>query len=603
MLTGLRDEFLKSQEKMESNIVWAVEYRVGEMSRGSQEWYNYWLTILKFYVPELNNVYLEGSGGDIKVNRIFSSEPGSYIYELADFFMRTMFSESTPWFKGQFLDDFGRVIKTSELSLAAQKFSDDAVDYVRSELGRGNFYDAGTEGVLHYHLLGMAPLMSLQSESKISYVHLPIHRVPILTSKDKEVIGVCTFEVLDEWEIRREYGDRGWALFSETNNDVFRAAAQESRMPQGNYISPVGGGGLSGASGGNRISSAKGQNAKEIVKLFVPNKDYMGIHKANFHPEMEYICFVLTRETRRLLDVELYPTKPFGVAQDIQVAGELYSRSTCGRLLPDVAVLNKKKNAELVVDSLVSQSPLVVTGRGFERAPGKGLRPWQFLHMKPDTKLEALFQNNSLYQRTRSIYESELETLRSGLRRDKMNVTLADRMSAQEYQQRQDAAWGIFQPSANRLFRHMALPILKATLNYGILKGALPPVPEEVVTGQAKMELAMVNGFAYGQASDRGQNLARALGPLAGLIEKNPEVMAGFNAVKYLRSSLADFELSEFTSTDEEVEAKRQQDMEREAAGRGAQLGPEQKAEQAAIEGQLTGDIAGERIIDYHGYL
>ena len=295
--------------------------------------------------------------------------------------------------------------------------------------------------------------------------------------------------------------------------------------------------------------------------------------------------------------------KPFGVASDIRVAGEAYSRSTAGRFLPDVGVLNRKKQAELVVDSLVAQSPLVMKGRGFVKPIGRNLRPWQLLHIKENTELGPLFDNNSLYQRTRSIYESELETLRQGTRQNKMDVALSDRMSATEYQQRQDASWGIFQPTADRIFEGMASPILKATLNYAIMQGLLPQPPDELVDGASNLSLTMLSAFMYGQPSERGQNLARALAPIAAFAEKDPEFLESFNKEKFLAASFADLELSEFVRTKSELAEFRQQQMERMRAAKQStgQIPPEQKAQDQVLQTQQQQDIAGERILEYHG--
>ena len=610
MLVGLRDRYLKAIKgsgNFETNAVLAIQGRVSEMSSSSQEWLNYFRTILRLFNPELNNVFFDGGGGDLRVNSVFSSEPGTYIYESADFLVRAMFPEGNPWFRPQFRDRLGRPVSISDVSLSSQKYAGDAVDVTRFLLSEGGFYESAQEALLHFLLLGTAPMQTIQTEEMLRYMHVPVHRMPILLSKDGEVVGVTMTDTLDDWEVKKHYGDEGLALFSETPKDGYQAAVhRKPGDPMGMQFPLYSGLLPGGGNSGQRHSASKAANTKEIIRLWVPRADYMGIPMpSDFFPEMEYVCYVLTRKTQRLLDVEVYPTKPFGVATDIRVAGEGYSRGIGGRALPDVAVLNKKKNAELVVDSLVSQSPLVLEGRGFQKPIGKGLRPWQLLHIKPETKLGTLYDPNSIYQRTHQIYESELATLREIVRKDKQNVALQDRMTASEFQQRQDASWGTFAAMGNRVYRTLAAPILRATLNYAILKGALPSPPSELQEGSVSMDLQMVSAFSYGQPSELGQNLARALAPIAGLIEGNPRLLDGLDTEKYLKASLASHELAEFSRSEEDVRRYRENmaQMERASRGGGQQRDPEQEARDAVMQGQVQEDIAGERILDYAGLL
>ena len=609
MLVGLRKKYLASlKDGFESNVVYRVEQRAMDMSTAAHQWINYWEVILRSITPELDNVTIHSGGGDIKVNRIFSSEPGSYFYELADFYVRSIFPEHSVWFKSQTRAvQTGRLIDSSDLSVASKRFQGDLLDVARHLMSEGGFYDAAVEALLHFSMLGTAPLFMNQSVEGVSFQHIPIQTAPILLSADKgEVIGFARVVEMDEWEIRREYGAEGLLLFSKPSKDPYRAAMHDPTTA--GYIPRYGQGStfLPGPANGSQGAGVR-TNAKRVLRLYIPNKEYMGVPGAGtFMPEMEFICYVVTQETKRLLDVEIFPSKPFGVAADIRVSGELYSRGLGGRLLPDIGVLNKKKQAELVVDSLVAQSPLVVTGRGFQRPIGQSLRPFQMLHLKDGTKLEPLYNNNSLYQRTRSIYESELETLRMGMRKDKMDVAQADRMTAQEFLQRQDSSWGIFQPQGNRVFRGMALPILRAVFNYAIQRGMVSAPPDQLVDGTLSMEVAPVSAFAHGQPSERGQNLARALAPMAGFIEKDPTLLDGFNRTKFLAATLGDHELSEFVSTEEEIQKERQRRVEEAQAMRGGgqqRPGPEQMAQDQAMQAQMQNDVAGERILEYAGLI
>ena len=305
MLVGLRKQYIENlpQKSFESNVVYMVESTISEMVSTAQEWMNYWQTILRLFNPELNNVYLDGAGGDIKVNRVFSSEPGTFMYETAAFLQRGIFPKQTPWFRGQFEDRLGRPIDKSKVSISSQRFSNEGVEVIRHLLSKGKFYDSSEEFLLHYELLGTATMHSLQSRQGISYMHLPVHRVPVLRSTENEVIGICKLDAYKHWEILRDYGEEGLRLFEKPAKDMYQAAQWDGRqglnMP---YVTM--GTHMPGATTGQQTLGRRRPKDKEVLRLYIPNKEWMGVPGiGSFMPEMEYICFVLTRETKRLLDV------------------------------------------------------------------------------------------------------------------------------------------------------------------------------------------------------------------------------------------------------------------------------------------------------------
>ena len=145
MLKGLRNKYLEEMGKAngritESDITHAVLNRYNKIDSDALTWRNLWQTILRFFYPALNNVYFSGSGGDVRFNEVFASEPTTYLTEVNDFMFRAMFSEGFPWFGVRVSDAYGRRVPKAKLTTAFLRHLQDAEDVLGDLLLQGNFY-------------------------------------------------------------------------------------------------------------------------------------------------------------------------------------------------------------------------------------------------------------------------------------------------------------------------------------------------------------------------------------------------------------------------------------------------------------------------------
>ena len=600
MLKGLRNKYLEATSKSfakvtEADIAHAVFNKFNKIDYDALSWRNLWKTILKFHYPALDNVYFSTTGGDIRFNEIYASEPTTYLTEVNDFMYRAMFPEGYPWFGVAVFDHYGRRVSKAKLSTSFLQHLQDAEDVLRDLLLHANFYPQVRTSLMHFNLLGNAILRvspGVGDIGAIAVTDCPVHRMGVQRDSLGSVYALAWTEAMDRWQIYRDYGPEGWGLFRKTGGPG---------NPE-NYLNPItrevfgaGGGGIT-ASGGMPgtfmplgASQPKGGiDTEDVIRLILPNTKDTGIpNPGTVFPELKYICYVVTQKTKRLLDVEMYSDLPFGVASDTRVVGEAYGRGMCGRLLPDVGVLNKKKQIELVADSVTAQSPIVVSGQGLSRPVGNTLKPFQMIHAKSNTTVGSLFNADAIMRRTKAIYEDEKLSVAEGMRRDKINLEMADRMTLGEFSQRRDISQSIFQPDSGVIYTQLIQPILKAALNYAYMVGRLPPPPQELLLSGLKFRIETYSMFSYGQNLEKGMNFSRAMAPLGDYPQIQPEILDNIDFNGLLRANLASYGLSDILKDESAVEAEREaraklMSMER-GGGSGSPSGAE-RGTQKAIE-------------------
>ena len=321
---------------------------------------------------------------------------------------------------------------------------------------------------------------------------------------------------------------------------------------------------------------------------------------------MEYVCYVVTARTKRLLDVEMYPVNPIGVSTDIRVVGEQYGRGMCGRALPDVGVLNKKKYYSLLGDSMTAQSPMVVSGPGLVRPIGDRLSPYQMVHARTGTTVSPLYDLNSLYKRNQALYEEDNLSVRQALRKDKMEMELADRMTATEFTFRQDLSQGVFAPMVGGIYKGIR-PLLVATVQHAYMTGRLEQPPEEMFLSGLDFRIETHSTFSYGEGSNKAMNFSRAMAPLGDIPQFRPDILDNIDFNTVLRSSLAHFGNADFLFPLAKVAQQRQQRMQEQAmlkgGGGAGQVSAEQKGQNKAITERSARDAVSDGSAEQAQYM
>lgn len=571
MIQGLKKEYLDSiggsiHEKV---VCRDVRQIYSKLNQETQRWSSLWKTILQYSYPTLDNIYQEGTANLIKSNEVYSSDHSVLIRDYVQFLLKSMYPETMPWIKNRFVTHTGIPIPRSEVDSQALQYADMAISAMRYWLKVGGFYEQAEGNLNHDTLLGNSAMQAVASWDEISFIDVPISRLAIGRDSVGRVDTVGEVFAFEDWEIVKKFGKDALPLF--------RKPRQDNRISPREFVAPRwpmagqnrGAPESAGAGAGQTVgfNAPYGQASKEfsrLIKLFTPNRPWSRLpNNPNFYPEMEYVVFNVTEDTGRLVDVEVHPVLPLGISKDIGVNGELYGRGLGNLLLPDISVLNSKKKIELRAEGIQSQSPIVMKGKGFQKPPqGNSLRPYQLLHVHRDTEMAPLYQRSPLTNNAHSSYDKELESLARGLRKDKIEVALADRMTAEEYTQRKDSSWGLFSGLAGRHYKQVAHPCLNALFSWLIMTEKLPPMPLSLVEGTVRFNIETYSVFSYGSESEVGQNLMRAFGPLMGLIESQPQLLDVLDSEKFLRANLSRFELSRFVRSEDSVSDVRQRRME-----------------------------------------
>ena len=595
MLKGLRGPYLGIKKTSgppitEGNITAAVLQRYSDMETVSTPWRNLWKNILRLFFPALNNVYYEGTGGEIRVNQVWAAEMAMNVDKLANFLHTAMYPETHPWLGVRITEPGGKKIDKGKLSTAMIQHTDEAVQVTRAMLEEGGFGAASLQNIYHFLLLGNAPMRVIPAgNGRLVYKDAPIHRMNVQRDNLGQVYAVSWQEAIDKWQIVRDYGMETYNLFLEASA---MPQADPQFMTEYSKIFSGGGGVGGGFSAGGMtgqslgaVSQSVNKSAEQVVKLLVPNNMATGIPGGgDMYPEMEYVGYIVSQRTRRLIDVEYYPVIPIGVASDVLVVGEEYARGLCGMVLPNAAVLNRKKRASYYAESKILNSPLVVSGPGFVNKAQEDFKENEMLFLNAGSKVEPMFDAAAVFRQKQAFYEGDRQALERDMGIDKTEVALADRMTASEYTQRRDTASTGYQPRAAKIYDG-SKTILNATLQYAYMSGRLPPPPEDLLLSGLNFEFEVYSTFTYGMHSEKGMNVQRALAPIAELLPVQPEILDHIDFESILRRNFASYELGNSLNTQEKVDMIRNNRSERAAAQRAqggggqGQLDPTQKGE------------------------
>lgn len=599
MLVGLRNDYLGRlpQDANEKVVVRKVREQYSLYAQEVQRWQSFWQRILQNFYPDMDNIFNSSTSGVPRSNEVYTSHPSIFAKDYVDFMMKATFPESIPWFRSRFRDYRGLPIPRYKLDTQTLQFADDIVDAMRYWVFKSGFYDELNSTIMHDTLLGNSSMRCLLSEEDIKVKDTPIQMLAIGRDTAGRVHSVGEMVYTPDMEIAKKYGRE---MVQRLNKPASALKFSVNGVPAITAPTPSGmtGQGMFGTQmlGSN---SANQKNSKRLIKFFFPNKDYADIPGGGkIAPEMDYLALIISDESNVILDVEAHPILPWGITRATTVQGESYGRGLGSLLLADVSVLNAKKRVEYQVDAIQSQSPIVIQGTGFVNPPAQSLRPFEKLHVYPNTKVAPLYQGSSLMQRAKASYETELESLGAGMRRDRIDIALADRMTASEYTHRKDASWGLFAPLAGRHYRQLGSPFLDNVLSWMIMTDKVPVLPQTLLNGNVKFEIETYSVLSYGQDSEVGQNINRAFGPLIGFIESNPEILDIFDTENFLRSNLSRFELSRFARSDEKVGQIREARAQMNAPGGGV-TDPAMKAKERFLEGQALDNLQNKAVDDF----
>ena len=599
MLRGFRDKFLQSVSNRadETQICNILRDRFSPAWQETLRWQSFWQVILRLFYPDLDNVNFGTSAGEIKMGRVYSSDPANFLTTRVDFIQQHIFPRDGMWYRMQPYSPKGELVERGAVSVAEQRYMDEIAMLSRHLVLKSGFYDVIGTSLIHHMLLGEAYNYLTIAKKEMRIVDLPVHRLGVLKDSTGLARGLGYYQSMDDWEVVREYGKGALRLFEKTTVGNPRP---QGNMPFGSQLGNHRGfaGAITPAAGVYTIGTSdgmtnKGDRLKHTLRITVPNNEYMGIPNGGLMEGMQYVTFVVAEPTNRLVDVEFHPEVPYGAISDKRVSGEYFARSLGSRLLPDVGVLNQKKKSELIADALTARSPIVVAGKGFVRPIGNRIFPHQILHAHQGTEVNNLYDRTQMMRRNKSAVEDERLSLGEGMQIDKMQMEPKSHVAGGTYTQYQDANFSLFAPQALMLQEKLGISMVEAIINGGVLTGQLPTPPAEMLESEYTYKLVPYSVFSFGQEGQKGQNLLRAFQPISEFIPQMPELLDYFNAGKFLKSNLSRYELSHYINSPEEAHRVAQARMAMRAGAEGQQqLSPEDEARnrktQQVTEGQLT---------------
>ena len=573
MLYRMRNEYLKSVGKGpqgEMDVVRGVLSAKSEMESKSTPYLTLWNQILKYFHPQLNSIYNRGQGGNIVGNDIWTAKPTSMVMELVYFYFISLFPTNL-WLNHKVTTPGGKRIPHGKLSPVFLRHLDDLHSVVINLLEKGGFFLQTLPNIAHHLLLGNSVMRVRQRmDGGLVYNDIPVHIVQIKRDSCGDIYGFSWTETVARDELIRDYGPGVMELFKAGTN---MPASPPGELKTWSGRESFGGSSLASSNPTNTFGvedfATQSRTTEQLVYLHFPNAPYSLIEGGGkIYPEMKNVTYVVALRTKRLVDVWFSSGPMFGASSDTRIMGEHYARGLCGRLLPDVWTLNEKAKIKLQGEGVTLQTPIVFQGQAPRRKLKKML-PWEKIEVDAETKVYPLFpQAANRQNRQREGERDEYSHLRESMHINKINVELADRMTAYEYRMRLDGSRSLFHPQGLQLYEGLK-PVIQYTVDFAYLTGLIEPPPIEMITSGLNFEIELQSVFSFG-AKEMGANLTRAIAPFEGIMEKRPDLWNWVNMGEVLKDNLSQYNVAHYINDPKTYERLRQAQMEMEAGVKAA---------------------------------
>lgn len=243
----------------------------------------------------------------------------------------------------------------------------------------------------------------------------------------------------------------------------------------------------------------------------VNRKDFRG---------MEYASFYISIETRTVIEESGFRTFPYAVGRYDLLPGEVYGRSPCMTILPDVKMLNEMNRTTIQAAQLAVLPPLLASRDGILDAikltpaainyggvddQGRQMIQTMDLGQNLSISLEMMDQKRSI------INDALLQTLFQILV-DKPNITATEAMlRAQEKGQ-------LIGPTGSRIETEFLTPMVTRELDILAMAGQLPEMPKKLADAGGLYAIEFDSPLSRAREAEGGVGILRTfeqLGPVA----------------------------------------------------------------------------------------
>lgn len=262
---------------------------------------------------------------------------------------------------------------------------------------------------------------------------------------------------------------------------------------------------------------------KPRVDADVNRKDYRGMPFVSY-----YVCF----DTREVLEESGYRTFPYSVGRYDLLPGEVYGRSPCMTILPDVKMLNEMNRTTIQAAQLavlppllahrdgildaIKMTPAAINYGGVDDNGRQMIQPMN-LGANLNIGLEMMDQKRSI------INDALLQTLFQILV-DKPNITATEAMlRAQEKGQ-------LIGPTGSRIETEFLTPMVLREIDILAMAGQLPPMPKRLMDAGGMYAIEFDSPLSRAREAEGGVGILRTfeqLGPVAQVA--GPGVFKRFN--------------------------------------------------------------------------
>lgn len=258
----------------------------------------------------------------------------------------------------------------------------------------------------------------------------------------------------------------------------------------------------------------------------VSRKDYRG---------MEFVSYYISYDTREVIEEGGFRAFPYAVGRYDLTAGDVYGRSPCMTILPDVKMLNEMNRTTIQAAQLALLPPMLVHRDGILDA--MRLTPGALNYGGVDDSGRALVQpldmgsnvniGMELMDQKRAIINDALLSTLFQILVDKPNITATEAMlRAQEKGQ-------LIGPTGARIESEFLSVMLMRELDILAAAGQLPEMPEKLAEAGGLFEIEYDSPLSRAREAEGGVAILRTFEQLAPIAQvAGPSVFKRFNVDK-----------------------------------------------------------------------
>lgn len=305
-----------------------------------------------------------------------------------------------------------------------------------------------------------------------------------------------------------------------------------------------------------------------FIRCYKPNED-LKPGRMDYRG-MKYASYVIARDFREIVSEGGYRTFPIAVGRASVASNEIYGRSACMTVLPDIKMLNEMERTTIQAAQLATLPPLLAHKDGILDAIR--LTPAAINYGGVDEQGRQMIQPMAFGQHIEigiEMRDQKRNVVKDALWNTLFNILVdTPQMTATEAMIRAQEKGALLAPAAARIEDEFLKPMIEREIDILAAAGALPPMPQALLDRGGIYAIKFENPLALARRSGEGVAILRTfeqLTPIAQVIGAQ-ETFKRFNlgeAVKILAEvngfpSKALYSDDEMEGIDEQMAAQAQ---------------------------------------------